>query len=94
MLNLLRSATHTLAIDASSLHVYTNEWLPTASTLCPLSLSREKAQVVSPSYVQKSKTQMDHLSCYSARLAEERRKKERKKQEDEQFWLTISGLLN
>ena len=79
----VRSTTHTLATDASSPHVCTDEWLPTASTLCPLSLSRKKAQAVSPSYAQKSKAQMDHplhVSCYSARLAEERRKKETNKQ--------------
>ena len=36
-------AAHALAIDASSLHVCTDEWLPTASTLCPLSLSCKKS---------------------------------------------------
>ena len=73
-----------------------DEWRPTTSILCPLSLPRKKAQVVSPSYAQsKAKNtiprefhgywwlfRMLHVSGYGARLAEER-----KKEEDEQFLL-------
>ena len=33
---------HTLAVDASSSYVCTNEWLLTANTLCPLSLFCKK----------------------------------------------------
>ena len=39
---LLCGATHILIIDVSSSHVCTNEWHPTASTLCPLSLPNKK----------------------------------------------------
>ena len=37
----------------------TNEWRPTASTLCPLGLTRKKAHEVSQSYAQKE-AQNDH----------------------------------
>ena len=50
----------------------TDEWGPTASTLCPLCwLPRKKVQAVSSSYAQKLK------SHYGARLAEERKKERR-----------------
>ena len=49
---MLCGAAHTHAVDVSFLHVCTNEWLPTASTLCPLSLPSKKAQAVSLSYTQ------------------------------------------
>ena len=35
-------ATQALAVDAPSLHMCTNEWFPTASTFCPLSLPCKK----------------------------------------------------
>ena len=38
-------ATHVLVVDASFAHVCTDKWHPTASTLCPLSLPHNKAQV-------------------------------------------------
>ena len=49
---MLCGAAHTLAVDVSFLHMCTNKWLPTASTLCPLSLPSKKAQAVSLSYTQ------------------------------------------
>ena len=83
--------THTIAVDVSSSHVCIDEWLPTASTLCPLSLLCKKAQV--PVAV-KAKLKwsiprefhdywwlfwMLHVSHYGTRLAEERRRRRRKK---------------
>ena len=56
---LLCDATHVIAVDVSSSHMYTDEWLQTASTLCPCSCPCRKVQRVSPSYAQ-SKAQMDH----------------------------------
>ena len=91
---LLRGAAHVIAVDESSAHVMCiDEWRPTTSTLCPLSLSRKKSQAVSPSYAQsKAKKTIPgefhgywwlfrtlHILGYGARLAEER-----KKEEDEQ----------
>ena len=55
----LHGATHALAVDASSLHVCTDEWHLTASTFCTISLSRKKAQAASRSYTQ-SNAQMNH----------------------------------
>ena len=65
--NSLFGATNTLAVDASSSHVCTDERRPTASTLCPLSLPYKKARVVSPSYTQ-SKAQMNHSQRISRLL--------------------------
>ena len=65
--NSLFGATNTLAVDASSSHVCTDEWRPTASTFCPLSLPYKKARVVSPSYAQ-SKAQMNHSQRISRLL--------------------------
>ena len=48
-----------MVVDASSTHVCINEWRPTVSTLCPLSLPHKKVQAVSPSYAQ-SKAQKYH----------------------------------
>ena len=42
----------------------TNEWLSTASTLCPIGLLRKKAHEVSRSYAQKE-AQNDHLQRIS-----------------------------
>ena len=39
--NLLHGAAYMHPVDASSLHVCTNKWHPTASTLYPLSLPRK-----------------------------------------------------
>ena len=64
IINLLHDAIYALVIDASFLHVCFNEWRPTASTLCPLSLPCKKAQAVSLSYAQ-SKAQMNHLQRIS-----------------------------
>ena len=70
--NLLCDAAHALTVDASScinrVHqpfigahpcMCANEWHPTASTLCPLSLPHRKAQVVSLGYAQ-NEAQMNH----------------------------------
>ena len=46
-------AAHTLVINVSSSHVRIDEWLPTASTFCPLSLFSKKVQSVNPSYTLK-----------------------------------------
>ena len=61
--NLLCGAAHAHLVDESSLHMCTNEWRPTASTLCPLSLPRNKVQAVNLSYPQ-SKAQMHHPQSY------------------------------
>ena len=37
-------AAHAHAVDASLLHMCTDEWRLTSSTLCPLSLSHKKVQ--------------------------------------------------
>ena len=39
-------AAHALAVDALFLHMCTDEWLPTASTLCPPQSSLQKAHPV------------------------------------------------
>ena len=50
---LLLGAAHVIAVDESSAHVMCiDEWRPTTSILCPLSLPRKKAQAVSLSYAQ------------------------------------------
>ena len=81
-------------------HVCTDEWRPTASTLCPLCwLPRKKVQAVSSSYAQKLKCTILknfltifglfwtlHISCYSAIGW---LKKEREKEEDEKLILTF-----
>ena len=61
----------------------TDKWYPKASTLCPMSLSRKKAQVVSHSYLQKKAyhprrifwllVAISNATCF-ARLAEEGKK--------------------
>ena len=61
---MLRGAAHVIAVDESSAHVCIDEWRPTASTLCPLSLPRKKAQAVSPSYAQ-SKAEKNHPQIIS-----------------------------
>ena len=93
-----------LVVDVSFLHACTNKWHPTASTLCPLSLPRKKAQAVSLSYTQ-SKAQMNHprefpdyIECYTYCIMalgwlKKEEEEERKNEEDERLWLlTISGL--
>ena len=50
---------HLWPVDESYLHMCTDKWCPTASTLYPLSISRQKLQTVSPSYAQ-SKAQRHH----------------------------------
>ena len=45
----------------------TNEWRSIAGTLCPFSLPRKTAQMVSPSYAQ-NKDQMDHPQIISLLL--------------------------
>ena len=52
-------AAQALAVDASSSHVCTYKWVPTASTTLPLNLPLKTSQAVSPSYTQ-SKAQMAH----------------------------------
>ena len=44
-----------------------NEWRPKTSILCPFSLPRKTAQMVSPSYAQ-NKDQMDHPQIISLLL--------------------------
>ena len=94
--------THIIAMHHPCICV--DKWLPTASTLCPLSLSCKKAQAVSPSYAQSKAQrtisrefcdywwlfQMLHVSRYgtSYRLVEE----ERKKGNNSDFRPLISGL--
>ena len=86
--NLLCGATHIIAVGESSMHMCIDEWFPTASALCTLSLCRKKkTATVSSSYAQ-SKAQMNHTQrifraphvlCYSTSLAEERKLRKRKK---------------
>ena len=50
---MLCGTAHVIVVDESSAHMMCiDEWRPTASTLCPLSLPRKKVQTVSPSYAQ------------------------------------------
>ena len=53
-------AAYALVVDASSNSMCTNEWNPTASTLCPLGLPCKKTHEVSQSYTQKQ-AQNDHF---------------------------------
>ena len=46
LLFLSYSAARVIAVDASSAHMRIDEWRPTASTFCPLSLPRKKSVAV------------------------------------------------
>ena len=97
--NEIMSAAHALTVDASSSHMCTDKWLPTASTLCPSVFPAKKAQAVSPSYAQ-SKAHMNHLQaenfvtiggcfeCYTyhvTALGWLKKEEERKKMNDSDF---------
>ena len=61
---LVSRAAYALAVDASSSHVCIDEWLLTASTLCPLSLPTKTTSSKSQLHAQ-SKAQMNHPQIIS-----------------------------
>ena len=92
---------HTLAVDASSSYVCTNEWLLTASTLCPLSLFCKKGESGKSQLRSKQSSNgpypenfMTIGGCYTYRIMlpawmkkEEQIKKERnEKMNNSDFW--------
>ena len=99
--NLLCGAAPALVVDASSSHVCTDEWHPTVSMLCPLSLPCKKSASGKSQLRWKQssngpspKNFMTIGGCFKCYMYRVMALDWLKKEEDEQFWLWPFQVCN